>query len=74
MHSAHEMKAHSETQLALLQKQMDEFQNEHEVLIAQLRKKHSDTLHVSSYIMCIITNMILCYCYMVMLGSVRTTR
>eukprot|EP00800_Vazella_pourtalesii_P021271 TRINITY_DN7830_c0_g1_i1.p1 TRINITY_DN7830_c0_g1~~TRINITY_DN7830_c0_g1_i1.p1 ORF type:complete len:1974 (-),score=571.80 TRINITY_DN7830_c0_g1_i1:235-6156(-) len=45
MHSAHEMKAHSETQLALLQKQMDEFQNEHEVLIAQLRKKHSDTLH-----------------------------
>ncbi|KAI6652359.1 Myosin heavy chain, non-muscle-like [Oopsacas minuta] len=45
MHSAHEMKVHSDTQLVLLQKQMDEFQNEHEILIAQLRKKHSDTLH-----------------------------
>ena len=48
MHSAHEMKVHSDTQLVLLQKQMDDFQNEHEMLIAQLRKKHTDNLQVNS--------------------------
>ena len=46
MHSAHEMKAQSDTQLVLLQKQMDELQKEREMSISQLRKKHADQLQV----------------------------
>lgn len=41
------MKAQSESQVNLMQKQMDELQHEHEETIAQFRKKYGSSLQVS---------------------------